>query len=487
MQVADIEGKARGILTGLGFKEATFIKAFSTLSGGWRTRCELATVLTQTSDILILDEPTNFLDLLGIIWLQRYLISLSIANPLTMVLIVSHDRDFVDSVCSEIIIIRDHKITYFPGNLSAFEKDVRHQILRMSRMKDAQERQITHMEKTIHNNIKVGKKTGDDNKLRQAKSRQKKVDDRMGLQVSAKGTRFKLNRDLPGYHENGKRAEIEIPKEEKGVTMVFPPASELRFPGSLVSMEEVSFSYPNTAKAMLHGINLVIHMGDRIGLVGLNGCGKSTLVKLLVDEIKPTGGTMTRHSRLKMSYYSQHEVEVLEQLGRSEPELSSLAFILREASDGFVEQQARQLLGWMGLSGRIVSDVPIAKLSGGQLVRLGLARLLLSPPHLLVLDEISTHLDWNTVKALIGALSDYEGAILLVSHDRFLVRCVIQGESVDSKDSDAESDVEDEIETGLKKRQVVYELKGGKLLERGQGIQGFEGSLESRLKKITLT
>jgi ATPase subunit of ABC transporter with duplicated ATPase domains len=484
MQLVDMEAKARGILTGLGFEESMLSKPFSTLSGGWKMRCMLAAALTHTADIRILDEPTNYLDLLGIMWLQRYLISLSTTHPETILLLVSHDRAFIDAICSEVIILRDQKLTYFSGNLTSYEKDVKHQVLRMSRMKEAQDRQTAHMEKTVQNNIKIGKKTGDDNKLRQAKSRQKKIDDRMGLQVSATGGRFKLNRDLGGYHLKS-RAEIEIPKEERGVQMVFPAAPELRHPGSLISLEKVAFSYPKAPKPIIVDIDLVIHMGDRIGLVGLNGVGKSSLVKLVVDETKPSKGTVSRHSRLKVGYYSQHAVEALQAQGQSEPTLTALTLFLRQFQDLFQEQQARQLLGSLGLAGRTASDVPIAKLSGGQLVRLALSLLLAAPPHLLVLDEISTHLDWQTVKALIGALADYDGAILLASHDRFMVRCVVEGHPADEEDGEDEEDEED-VGRALQRRRMVYQLKAGKLVERSGGMEAFEGSLEGRLKKMAL-
>ena len=331
-------------------------------------RCMLATALTQTSDIIILDEPTNFLDLLGIIWLQRYLLDLRENSNATLVL-VSHDRDFLDAVCEEVIILRDKKLTYFNGNLSSFETDRRHQVLRLSRMQDAQDRQVAHMEKTIQNNIKVGKKTGDDNKLRMAKSRQKKVDERMGMQVSATGGRFKLNRDHAGFH-NSARADIEIPTEDRAVNMAFPSAPELRFPGSLISLEKVSFQYSKAAsKPVLQDIDLVLHMGDRVGVVGLNGCGKSTLIQLLADETKPSRGSISRHSRLRLGYYSQHAVEKLQSLGHTQPTLTALSMLMEKAEAGFLEPQARQLLGSMGLTGRIASDVPISKLSGGQLVR----------------------------------------------------------------------------------------------------------------------
>lgn len=146
---------------------------------------------------MILDEPTNFLDLLGIVWLQKYLIDLRTDSQKT-VIVVSHDRDFIDHVCEEIILLKDKTLAYFNGNLTAYEEDLKSRRLNLTRMKDAQDRQVAHMEKTIAANIKNGKKHGDDNKLRQAVSRQKRVEDRSGMQVNAKGGRFKLSRDHAG-------------------------------------------------------------------------------------------------------------------------------------------------------------------------------------------------------------------------------------------------------------------------------------------------
>jgi ATPase subunit of ABC transporter with duplicated ATPase domains len=195
LPVRDIEAKARAVLAGLGFTEIRLGSKVSTLSGGWRMRCQLAAALLQTADVLILDEPTNFLDMMGMLWLQRYLEDLRDTAPDTAVVIVSHDRDFVNATCDELMILREKQLVYFQGNLDSYEKSTRHEILRMSHMKEAQDKQIAHMSKTVANSIQQGKKTGDDNKLRQAKSRQKKLDERMGMEVNAKGGRFKLNRD----------------------------------------------------------------------------------------------------------------------------------------------------------------------------------------------------------------------------------------------------------------------------------------------------
>lgn len=366
MKLSDMEKEARRILLGLGFKEDALEKKVSTLSGGWRMRCMLASVLIQNPDIMILDEPTNFLDLLGVVWLENYLQQVRESSQTTIVL-VSHDRDFINSVCEEIVILRDQKLNYFKGNLAAYEQDFEDQKLYWGRMKEAQERQIAHMEASIRDNMKIGKKTNDDNKLRQAKSRQKRVDDRMGIQVNATGGRFKLNRDMAGWHLHN-RAEIEVPQDEKGATMSLPDATELRFPGPLVSLEGVTFRYKKNDRVILDDINLVVHIGDRVGIMGLNGSGKSTLVQVLTGSNLPSKGKVTTHPRLKFGYYGQHSVEELQERGKGEPSLTALALLMAEVEGSLSEGAVRGLLSSMGLPGRIASDVPVNKLSGGQLV-----------------------------------------------------------------------------------------------------------------------
>ncbi|CAL5867004.1 uncharacterized protein PFLUO_LOCUS1216 [Penicillium psychrofluorescens] len=484
MKLSDMEHQARRILLGLGFSESGLDKKVSTLSGGWRMRCMLASVLVQDPDIMILDEPTNFLDLLGVVWLEKYLQQLRDRSE-TTILLVSHDRDFINAVCEEIVILRDQKLNYFRGNLSAYEQDFEEQKLYWGRMKEANDRQMAQMEASIRESVKVGKKTNDDNKLRQAKTRQKKVDDRMGLQVNAKGGRFKLNRDLVGYHLKS-RADIEVPTDEKGALMSLPDATELRFPGPLVSLEGITFKYKNNDRIILEDVNLVVHIGDRVGIMGLNGSGKTTLVRVLTGGIPSSKGKVTTHSRLKVGYYGQHSVEELQDRGRIEPSLTALALLMAEVEGSLNEGEVRGLLSSMGLAGRVVSDVPVSKLSGGQLVRLALARIVWSAPQLLILDEITTHLDFNTVTALASALSSFNGAILLVSHDRFLIRSVIEGKrDIEHKlDDDFEGLEQEETEETKTRRRSVYVLKNGKMIEQQKGVEQFEQSLVKRVQKM---
>ncbi|KAG8425207.1 hypothetical protein J3458_001937 [Metarhizium acridum] len=343
-------------------------------------------------------------------------------------------------------------------------------------MKAAQAKQRAHMEKTIAQNIKAGKANDDQNKIRQAKSRQKKLDDRMGMQVSAKGHRFKLNRDMVGYFHTA-REDIDTPPEERPVVITLPEPPDLRFPGSLLSLDNASYRYGPRLPPVVDGINLTVGMGDRIGILGLNGCGKTTLIKMLVEETRPTTGSVTTHPRLKLGYYSQHTVEAIKAVGREDPALTALGLLTREVDGQMSEGEIRGLLGELGLPGRVASDTPVCKLSGGQLVRCELARLFWKHPHCLILDEVTTHLDYETVTALRIALNSWDGAVVLVSHDRWFMRGAVEGNLDDDGDDSEQSDEEE----AAPRRRFMYRLKGGSMTPLEGGVEEFEKSMEKRL------
>ncbi|KAK2054127.1 ABC transporter [Colletotrichum caudatum] len=488
-KVAAIESEAKRILTGLGFTEAYMTKPVSSLSGGWRMRTALSISMLQETDILILDEPTNFLDLLGIIWLQRYFESLEDMDDAPTLILVSHDRDFI-TLCTDLVILKDKGLTYFHGDLPTYEASQSERKIWLTKMRNSQDKQKAHIQQSIVNNIKAGKAHDDQNKLRQAKSRQKKLDDRWGLQVSAKGGRFKLNRDLVGHHLTA-RDEIDIPQDERPVSFCLPEPPDLRFPGPLISVEKATFRYPvakseakTMAPAVLQDIDLSVHMGDRVGILGLNGAGKSTLVKLLVNETKPTSGTVTTHPRLKLGYYSQDAVEALQDKGRADLSVTALSLLTEEVAGELDEGQLRGVLGSLGLPGRIASDIPLGRLSGGQLVRCELARLLWRRPHCLVLDEVTTHLDYETVTAMRESLRDWEGAVVLVSHDRWFMRGVVEGSA---KDVGSEEEEEGGEEEATPRRRIVYKLRAGVMSRLDHGVTEFEDSVAKRVAKLLNT
>ncbi|KAH7397244.1 P-loop containing nucleoside triphosphate hydrolase protein [Pyrenochaeta sp. MPI-SDFR-AT-0127] len=483
MNAAEAESKARVVLLGLGFKEDRIEKPMTELSGGWRTRCDLACALTQYADVLLLDEPTNFLDLPSIIWLQDYIRNLKG----TTVLITTHDRDFGDAVAEELIVLRNQTLETFRGNLSLYERERWKKARWMTKMKDAQDKQKKHIEKTIAGNIKAAKDKGDDKKLKQAASRKKKLDERMGVQVGLKGGRFKLNRDLGGYHLTN-RAEIEVPDFDPPVKLSFPQQPpDLRFPGALVSLEKVSFAYPGRKKIpILTDVDLTIHPGARIGLAGLNGSGKTTLVSLIMGSGEDGGltsasGTITRHARAKFGRFSQQSVEEITDIASSNPQLTALKHLMESAGSDMQEKDGRQVLGNLGLHGQTVSDVPLVLLSGGQKVRVALAKLLWPPPQLLILDEVTTHLDADTILGLVIALKEYDGALLVVTHDRFFMRTVVEGESPytlapgvrGAEDEADESSDSEGSETGAAPGSV-YRLVKGQVKKLEGGMEQYE-------------
>ncbi|KEP47757.1 ATP-binding ABC transporter [Rhizoctonia solani 123E] len=475
------ESNARVILLGLGFSSDQLDNPYNALSGGWRSRCTLASALLQKPDLLILDEPTNYLDIPSVIWLQRYLTNLEE----TTILLVAHDRDFLDEVTEETIILREQTLAYHEGAISACERAAAKKRKSRVRMKDALDKKREAIEKSIAEGARAARKTGDENRARMVKSRQKKLDDRWGAEVNDKGHKFKLNRDFGGFHLTS-RGEIEIESVDPPVNLPFPDPEDLRFPGALCSAASVTYRYSKTGPIILDDVNITVHPGDRVGLVGKNGEGKSTLVKLLIGQLKPTKGVIERHPRLRIGYYSQHSVEEL-----TDPKVGDVSSVnhfieeLKNRHDVAIDDgTARSFLGSFGLQGRIATN-PISTLSGGQKVRLALALIVYPAPDLLVLDEVSTHLDMDTNVGLMKALRGFKGAVILVSHDRHLVRCVIEGDPLipegDEASDDEEGEASDTDDPG--KTGTVYRVgPRGKLRPLANGVNEYVMAIEKRLK-----
>ncbi|KAH0017884.1 ABC transporter ATP-binding protein uup-1, partial [Aureobasidium melanogenum] len=483
MDALGAEAKARSVLLGIGFSAERIESPISQLSGGWKTRCSLACALCQPTDFLLLDEPTNFLDLPAIVWLERYIQTL---NPKVTLIVVTHDRAFADGVADELLILRNQSLETFRGNVSSYETARLHSYKYLSKMQAAQEKQKKHIQATIDQNLKMARHSGDDKKLKQVSSRKKKLNERMGMNVSAKGTRFKLSRDRPGFHDS-LRESIEVPDFDPPPRMMFPVCpSELRFPGALISLENVDFDYRTgrMQTPVLRNININIHPGERVGIVGMNGSGKSTLVSMMIADTQgsmssraPCKGNITRHARAKIGLYSQQAVAELQDIASAEPRLTALTHLLKFTSGTLSEQEARGILSSLGLAGKVASEVPISLLSGGQKVRLALAKVLWDPPHLLILDEITTHLDPDTIQALGLRLRDYQGAILLITHDRFFMRYVVEGESSRNSTGAYEDESEegsDDSEDGLPAYGVVYRLFRTRLKKLDGGMQEYE-------------
>ncbi|CBQ72689.1 related to positive effector protein GCN20 [Sporisorium reilianum SRZ2] len=452
------EARAQKILHGLGFSADRINGAYSALSGGWKSRACLASALLQpTAHMLLLDEPVNYLDLPAVLFVQSFIASI----PHTVVT-VSHDREFLDAVSSSLIILHKQKLSYFDGNLTLYERTLARERLHKQRQQAALEKKKAAVQKTIAHAAQAAKRSGDDNKLRMVKSRQKKLDERWGVEVNAKGHKFKLNRDFEGYHLTS-RGGVELDELDERVRFSFADPEALRFPGSLVHLEGVCVRYPGNARDTISEVGLTIGPGERVGIVGPNGHGKTTLLNCIVSSLSPTKGTVEKHARANIGLYAQHTLELL-----STQSTTALAHFTERYPDAS-DAQARSFLGQLGLRGRTADTIALTGLSGGQLVRLGLAEVMWSSPDLVVLDEVTTHLDSDTIDALVDALQTYTGAVLLVSHDRYAVKRIIErapdpaADDEDDDDEDTDADTDMDLKTQAKEPGRIYLLQDGTL------------------------
>jgi ATP-binding cassette subfamily F protein 3 len=370
----DVDSRAAVILAGLGFANDAMQKPVTEFSGGWRMRLNLAQALLCQSDLLLLDEPTNHLDLDAVIWLEKWLQR----YPGTLMLI-SHDQFFLDSTVGEIISFEKQQLVSYSGNYTAFERQRAERIRLHALTYQKQQDKVAHLQSFI-DRFKAKA-----SKAKQAQSRIKQLE--------------KMEMLLPAHSQS-----------EFSFSFLAPP----KLPNPLVKMEQVQVGYDDTV--ILHSLHLNLVPGSRIGLLGRNGAGKSTLIKLLAGDKQAQHGLYETSAGLRIGYFAQHQLEYLR------PDDTALAHVQRLDLKA-TEQSLRDYLGGFGFHGEQALS-KVAPMSGGEKARLVLALIVYQRPNLLLLDEPTNHLDLEMRHALNMALQDFQGAMVLVSHDRFLLSSV---------------------------------------------------------------
>jgi ATP-binding cassette subfamily F protein 3 len=363
--------RAARILVGLGFDEEAQNQPLESFSGGWRMRVALAALLFSQPDLLLLDEPSNHLDLEAVMWLEDFLRS----YPAT-ILLVSHERDFLNNVVDNILHLSNGKLSLYSGGYDAFE---RQRAARQAQLASAKAKQDAMRERLRDY---VARNSARASTAKQAQSRAKAL---------------------------ARLQPIAELADDPSLSFDFPPPNELRPP--LITLDLASVGYGD--RCVLQRLNLRIDPDDRIALLGRNGNGKTTLARLLAAQLAPMEGTMNASGRMKVGYFTQYQVE---ELDRSETPLQHMTMAMSGANPAAVRAQ----LGRFGFSGA-KATTEVGKLSGGERARLALALITRDAPHMLILDEPTNHLDVDAREALVQALNDYTGAVVIVSHDRHML------------------------------------------------------------------
>ncbi len=420
--------RAGRLLHGLAFSSEEQNQSVANFSGGWRMRLNLAKALMCRSQLLLLDEPTNHLDLDAVFWLQEWLT----AYEGTLV-VISHDREFLDAVTTHTLHLAQGTGTFYTGNYSAFERLRAERTAQQSAQRDQQQRQIAHLQSFV-DRFKASAA-----KARMAQSRVKMIERIQLTTVAAADSEFNFSFHKPD-----------------------------RLPSPLLRLYETAVGYGE--RTVIANIKASIEPGDRIGLLGPNGAGKSTFVKLLSGELQPQHGEATRHPDLKVGYFAQHQLEQLDVNGTPMDHFRKL-----EPNKG--EQELRKILGTFNFTGDKVFE-PVGPFSGGEKARLALAMVVHLKPNLLLLDEPTNHLDLDMRAALEMALQEFEGALVLVSHDRHLVGsvCDVLWRVSDGSVGEFDGDLDD-YARWLSQREREYNRnleKGG--AKRGAANAGSDGA-----------